>query len=127
MAKRQTKSEKAEAAAVNARLAAEYDRNISRATVRLEATSGVPLTVTGHAMQTDKDGTWLRLTTTGGSVAVLIEGAKPEHQDAGQAHLGRLASACGIPSVEDGSEFHGRAFMIVDESFAAADDMQEAA
>jgi hypothetical protein len=111
---------------VDASKVAEAARAISRAAIQISAPCNVPLMV--HGAITEKRGgdTWLNLETNKGSVAILIEGSSPFLQEAGQAHLMRLADACGLSDVSDSGEFHGRTFMIARGTFAAAPEQKAA-
>lgn len=104
---------------VDAASAAEAAYRVQRAAVDIRAPANMPLTVLDSAAETRGADTWLALKTDGGDVAVLVEGGsgKVAEQEAGQAHLMRLADACGLSEIIDGSEFHGRTFMIAHGSF----------
>ncbi|UFW82872.1 hypothetical protein BjapCC829_23065 [Bradyrhizobium barranii] len=105
--------------AVDAAEAAEHDRKIRGAAIEISVPRGVPLTVVSSAVEKRDDDTWLAIQTDHGLVAILLEGRDAASQEAGQAHLGRLTTACGIRDIDDSSDLHGKVFMVVGDTFAA--------
>ncbi|MCP1915685.1 hypothetical protein J2R96_008165 [Bradyrhizobium elkanii] len=98
---------------------AERGRRIERSAIEIAVPRSIPLTVSDSAVERRGDDTWLALATDRGSVAVMLEGASPHLQEAGQAHFGRLTDACGMDEIEDPAELIGKTFMIADGTFAA--------
>lgn len=100
---------------------AERVRALQRSTIEVEAPRNTPLTVVDTAVEQRGGDTWLSITTSGGRIAVLLEGVRSELQEEGQAHLGRMMNACGVAEIDDGAELHGCTFAIVGETFAAVE------
>jgi hypothetical protein len=98
--------------------AAEAARAIDRAAIEIDAPRNVPLTVRDATTDKREGDTWLVLNTDGGRVAILLEGNDATKQEAGQAHLGRLADACGV-EVEEPADVVGRTFVFDGDTFAA--------
>jgi hypothetical protein len=105
---------------VDAAQAAEDARAVRRAAIEIHAPRNVPLTVMDAHLEQRSDGTWLMLKTDRGDVAVLVEGGtgRAAEQEEGQAHLGRLADACGI-KISEPEDLCGKTFMMVDDTFVS--------
>jgi hypothetical protein len=103
--------------------AAEHDRKLSGAAIEISVPRGVSLTVMSSCVEQRAGDKWLILDTDGGRVAVLTEAGRANLQEAGQAHLGRLAHACGVSEIDRGEELHGCAFAIVGGTFKPVGEM----
>ncbi|MBR0948070.1 hypothetical protein ABIF65_010867 [Bradyrhizobium japonicum] len=111
---------------VDATEAAEHDRKIRKAAIEISVPRGVPLMVVSTAVERRGDDTWLEIQTDRGGVAVLLERHSATLQEAGQAHFGRLTTACGVRALDDSSELHGKLFMIVGDTIAGLVEMDAA-
>lgn len=107
---------------VDASEVAEAARAIRCAAIEISAHRNVELHVREARIEKRGGDTWLALKTDGGDVAVLTEGGsgRASHQEEGQAHLGRLADACGV-AINEPEDLRGCTFMIADGTFAAAE------
>src|SRR5687768_1597315 len=93
---------------------AKHERELRRSTIEIDVAREKPLTVIDSAIELRGNDKWLTLSTNGGRVAVLLEGARFDMQEEGQAHFARLRDACGVSA-----DLHGSTFMISDGTFAA--------
>ncbi|MCK1544010.1 hypothetical protein IVB12_19115 [Bradyrhizobium sp. 179] len=105
---------------------AEAARALRQSAIEYDVPRGVPLTVVSSAVERRGDDTWMALQTDRGRVAVLVEGSNAPLQDAGQAHLDQLTTACGIGAINDSLDLHGKSFMIARDTFAALPEEQAA-
>ncbi|MCK1379585.1 hypothetical protein IVB33_18890, partial [Bradyrhizobium sp. 24] len=112
--------------AIDAAQAAEHDRKLSGAAIEIGVPRGVLLTILSAAEERRGDETWLEMQTAQGRVAILIEGSNALLQDAGQAHLNQLTEACGLGTINDAAELHGKSFMVVGDTFAAISEKDAA-
>jgi hypothetical protein len=105
---------------VDAAQAAEDARAIRRAAIELHVEPGAPLTVMMAELKKRGEDTWLALKTDGGNVALVVEGGTGHDslQEEGQAHLARLADACGI-AINEPADLCGKRFMVIGDTFAA--------
>ncbi|KYK47280.1 hypothetical protein A1D31_31425 [Bradyrhizobium liaoningense] len=98
---------------------AEAARRARQSAIEFDVPRGMLVTIVDSAVVARGADRWLELQTDRGGVAVLLEGHIEAIQAEGQAHLGRLASACGIDEIDDSSELHGKSFIIDRDTFVA--------